>query len=211
MDLPANPFKRAIKAGKPQIGLWLSLSSHYSAEVCAGSGFDWLLLDSEHSPNELDMLLCQLQAIAPYPSHPIVRIPWNDTVTIKRVLDVGAQTLLIPYVSSVEEARAAVAATRIRRRACAAWRHDPRDALRQSQNCEARGSAFVQSNQAGLEARRSRGRRVDGVTTSDLHASFGSPRPNPAVLPKIDDALGPRVRQDADPDADESSRSTTSS
>ena len=112
MDLPANPFKRAIKAGKPQIGLWLSLSSHYSAEVCAGSGFDWLLLDSEHSPNELDMVLCQLQAIAPYPTHPVVRIPWNDTVTIKRVLDIGAQTLLIPYVSSAEEARAAVSATR---------------------------------------------------------------------------------------------------
>jgi 4-hydroxy-2-oxoheptanedioate aldolase len=112
MDLPANAFKRAIQAGQPQIGLWLSLSSHYSAEVCAGSGFDWLLLDSEHSPNELDMLLCQLQAIAPYPSHPIVRIPWNDTVVIKRVLDVGAQSLLIPYVSSVEEARACAASRR---------------------------------------------------------------------------------------------------
>ena len=68
MDLPPNPFKRAIKAGKPQIGLWLSLSSHYSAEVCAGSGYDWLLLDMEHSPNDLESLLSQLQAAAPYPS-----------------------------------------------------------------------------------------------------------------------------------------------
>src|SRR5207344_1553583 len=72
LDLPHNPFKHAIAAGKPQIGLWLSLSNHYSAEACAGAGFDWLLVDTEHSPNELDMVLNQLQAIAPYPSHPIV-------------------------------------------------------------------------------------------------------------------------------------------
>src|SRR5204863_1028150 len=112
MDLPQNPFKRALKAGKTQIGLWSSLSSNYSVEVIAGAGFDWILLDCEHSPNDLESLLAQLQAAAPYPSHPIVRVPWNDTVTIKRVLDVGAQSLLIPYVSTVAEAQSAVAATR---------------------------------------------------------------------------------------------------
>jgi 4-hydroxy-2-oxoheptanedioate aldolase len=112
MELPQNPFKRALKAGKPQIGLWSSLSSNYSVEVIAGAGFDWILLDCEHSPNDLESLLAQLQAAAPYPGHPIVRVPWNDMVNIKRVLDVGAQSLLIPYVSSAEEARSAVSFTR---------------------------------------------------------------------------------------------------
>jgi 4-hydroxy-2-oxoheptanedioate aldolase len=80
--------------------------------VIAGAGFDWILLDCEHSPNDLENLLTQLQAAAPYPSHPVVRVPWNDMVTIKRVLDIGAQSLLIPYVSTAEEARAAVSHTR---------------------------------------------------------------------------------------------------
>jgi 4-hydroxy-2-oxoheptanedioate aldolase len=112
MELPQNFFKRALRDGKPQIGLWSSLASNYSVEVIAGAGFDWILLDCEHSPNDLESLLTQLQAAAAYPSHPIVRVPWNDMVTIKRVLDIGAQSLLIPYVSTVEEARAAVSYTR---------------------------------------------------------------------------------------------------
>jgi 4-hydroxy-2-oxoheptanedioate aldolase len=112
MDLPQNPFKRALKANKAQIGLWSSLSSNYSVEVISGAGFDWILLDCEHSPNDLESVLTQLQAAAPYPTHPVVRVPWNDMVNIKRVLDVGAQSLLIPYVSTAEEAKAAVAHTR---------------------------------------------------------------------------------------------------
>src|SRR5437667_5356197 len=112
MELPVNIFKRELKAGNVQIGLWCSLSNHYATEVVAGAGFDWLLLDTEHSPNELDMVLTQLQATAPYPTTPVVRVPWNDMVNIKRVLDIGAQSLLIPYVCSAEEAKAAVAATR---------------------------------------------------------------------------------------------------
>jgi 4-hydroxy-2-oxoheptanedioate aldolase len=112
MELPTNPFKRALKAARPQIGLWSSLSSNYSVEVIAGAGFDWILLDSEHSPADLENLLRQLQAVAPYPTQPIVRVPWNDMVWIKRVLDIGAQTLLVPYVSTAEEARKAVAYTR---------------------------------------------------------------------------------------------------
>jgi 4-hydroxy-2-oxoheptanedioate aldolase len=112
MDLPQNRFKRALKAGKPQIGLWSTLSSSYTVEVVAGAGFDWLLLDSEHSPVDIENLLTQLQAAAPYASHPIVRIPWNDMVNTKRVLDIGAQSLLIPYVQTAEEARSAVASTR---------------------------------------------------------------------------------------------------
>ena len=112
MDLPVNTFKRALYAGQSQIGLWCTLSSHYSLEVVAGAGFDWLLLDCEHSPNDLESLLTQLQAVAPYRSAPVVRVPWNDMVTIKRVLDIGAQSLLVPYVQNVDEARAAVAAVR---------------------------------------------------------------------------------------------------
>jgi len=112
MDLPRNAFKHALKDGKAQIGLWSSLSSNYSVEVIAGAGFDWILLDLEHSPNDLESLLAQLQAAAPYPTHPVVRVPWNDMVAMKRILDVGAQALLIPYVSTADEARAAVAHTR---------------------------------------------------------------------------------------------------
>lgn len=112
MELPHNRFKEALKAGRPQIGLWSSLSSSYTVEVIAGAGFDWLLLDMEHSPNDLESLIGQLQAAAPYPTHPVVRVPWNDMVAIKRVLDVGAQSLLVPYVSSAQEAAAAVSYTR---------------------------------------------------------------------------------------------------
>ena len=112
MDLPVNQFKRGMKAGKAQIGLWSSLSSHYCVEVIAGSGYDWLLLDTEHSPNDLESVLTQLQAAAPYPTTCIVRPAWNDMVLIKRFLDAGVQTLLIPYIQTAEEAANAVAYTR---------------------------------------------------------------------------------------------------
>jgi len=112
MDLPHNAFKAALKAGKPQTGLWVSLAGAYAAEIVAGSGFDWLLLDTEHSPGGIDSVLAQLQAVAPYAVSPVVRPDTNDTVLIKRYLDIGAQTLLIPYVQTVEEAEAAVAAMR---------------------------------------------------------------------------------------------------
>src|SRR4051812_14608605 len=105
MDLPVNRFKHALAKGELQLGLWCSLAHHYSLEAVAGAGFDWLLLDCEHSPNDLEALLCQLQAVAAYPaSTAIVRVPWNDPVTIKRVLDVGAQTILVPYVQDAAEA-----------------------------------------------------------------------------------------------------------
>ena len=112
MELPVNQFKRGMKAGKPQIGLWSSLSSHYSVEVIAGSGFDWLLLDTEHSPNDLENVVTQLQAASAYPTTAIVRPAWNDMVLIKRFLDAGVQTLLIPYVQTPEEAANAVSYTR---------------------------------------------------------------------------------------------------
>jgi 4-hydroxy-2-oxoheptanedioate aldolase len=107
-----NVFKEALKAGKPQIGLWLGLCSSYSAELLANSGFDWLLIDGEHAPNNVQTVLTQLQAIAPYRSQPVVRPSWNDPVQIKQLLDIGAQTLLVPMVQNADEARLAVKATR---------------------------------------------------------------------------------------------------
>jgi len=112
MELPVNQFKRGMKAGTAQIGLWSSLSSHYSVELIAGSGFDWLLLDTEHSPNDLENVVTQLQAASAYPTTAVVRPSWNDMVLIKRFLDIGVQTLLIPYIQTPQEAADAVAYTR---------------------------------------------------------------------------------------------------
>jgi len=112
VDLPLNTFKRAITSGQLQIGLWSSLASNVSVEVLAGAGFDWLLLDTEHAANDVPMVLSQLQAAAAGTAHPIVRPPWNDAVMIKRFLDVGVQTFLVPYVQNAQEAQQAVAATR---------------------------------------------------------------------------------------------------
>jgi 4-hydroxy-2-oxoheptanedioate aldolase len=112
MEPVRNLFKQRLKAGQSQIGLWCSLANGYAAEVVAGSGFDWLLLDTEHAPGGIDSVLHQMQAAAPYPVSTVVRPDVNDTVLIKRYLDIGAQTLLIPYVQTPDEARAAVAAMR---------------------------------------------------------------------------------------------------
>lgn len=112
MDLPTNEFKRAIREGRPQIGLWSSLCSSLSVEVIASSGFDWLLIDTEHAPNEVPMVHSQLQAMTCGTAAPVVRPAWNDLVMLKRLLDVGAQNFLVPYVQTGDEARAAVAATR---------------------------------------------------------------------------------------------------
>lgn len=112
MTAPANPFKRALAQGHKQIGLWAALADSYVTELLAGTGFDWLLIDGEHAPNDLRSTLAQLQAVAPYPTHPIVRPVRNDSAIIKQLLDIGAQTLLVPMVESAADAHDAVAATR---------------------------------------------------------------------------------------------------
>ena len=112
MELPRNAFKHAIAAGKLQIGLWSSLCSTIAAEIISDSGYDWILLDSEHSPNEIPGLFAQLQAVARGTATPIIRPPWNDAVMAKRALDIGAQALLFPYVQNAEEAKRAVQSTR---------------------------------------------------------------------------------------------------
>jgi 4-hydroxy-2-oxoheptanedioate aldolase len=112
MELPKNRFKQSLLAAQTQLGLWCSLSSAYAAEAVAGAGFDWLLLDTEHSPGGVETTLAQLQAVAAYAVSPIVRPAANDAVLIKKYLDIGAQTLLVPFVQSSHEAQAAVAAMR---------------------------------------------------------------------------------------------------
>ncbi|MHB8493194.1 MAG: aldolase/citrate lyase family protein [Casimicrobiaceae bacterium] len=206
MDLPVNRFKRGLAAGRSQIGLWCSLSSHYAIEAVAGAGFDWLLLDMEHSPNDLESLVAQLQAAAAYPTSSVVRVPWNDKVTIKRVLDIGAQTLLIPYVQNADEARAAVAATRYplagirgvggmtratrfgRIKDYATRAQDELCVLVQVETEEALGHIEAIAAVDG----------VDGIFIgpADLHASMGyvGEVANPKVLPVIDDALR-RIRK----------------
>ena len=206
MELPQNVFKRALKAGKAQIGLWSSLSSNYSVEVIAGAGFDWILLDTEHSPADLENLLTQLQAAAPYPAHPVVRVPWNDMVTMKRVLDIGAQSLLVPYVSTAEEARKAVSYTRYppagvrgvagTTRATRFGRIKDYAGRAHEEICvlvQVETQAALDNIDAicGIDG-------IDGVFIgpADLHASMGYPGEiaNPKVKPLIDDAIR-RIRK----------------
>jgi 4-hydroxy-2-oxoheptanedioate aldolase len=112
MDLAHNAFKAALKAGKPQLGIWSSLVSPVVAEILGQSAFDWVLFDAEHSPVDLAGLYPLLQACAGGKAHAAVRPPWNDMVMVKRVLDMGAQTVLLPFVQTPAEAAAAVASTR---------------------------------------------------------------------------------------------------
>ena len=112
MKIPVNRFKQALRAGTPQIGLWVGLADAGVAELLAGVGFDWLLIDAEHAPNDPRTVLSQLQAIAPYKSQAVVRPVRGEVSLIKQYLDVGAQTLLIPMVETAEQAQLMVAATR---------------------------------------------------------------------------------------------------
>ncbi|HEX5686358.1 MAG TPA: 4-hydroxy-2-oxoheptanedioate aldolase [Ideonella sp.] len=107
-----NTFKAALARRDRRVGLWLSMADAYSAEICATAGFDWLLIDGEHGPNDVLSMLAQLQGVAPYPAHPIVRSVNGDPALIKQLLDIGAQTLLVPMVDTVEQATTLVAATR---------------------------------------------------------------------------------------------------
>lgn len=117
--LAINHFKRALRAGSAQIGLWSTIPSPFVCELIGGAGYDWVLLDTEHSPTDVPLMLNQLQAVAAaqpaqgaLPTHAVVRPAWNDPVLIKRYLDIGAQTLLLPFVQNAREAEAAVQAIR---------------------------------------------------------------------------------------------------
>jgi 4-hydroxy-2-oxoheptanedioate aldolase len=112
MEMPQNALKRALLEGRPQIGLWSAFPTHNTVEVLAGSGFDWLVLDTEHAPTELHVIHSQLQAMTGGTASAVVRPAWNDAVLLKRFLDLGVQNFLVPMVQDAAEARRAVAATR---------------------------------------------------------------------------------------------------
>jgi len=118
MQVPVNPFKRAIHADQLQVGFFSLLSHSISTEVIAGSGFDWIILDTEHGPSDVPIVLQQLHAMRGGTAHAVVRPASNDKVLIKRILDLGVQTLLVPHVDNAEEARAAVAAVRFPHDGC---------------------------------------------------------------------------------------------
>jgi 4-hydroxy-2-oxoheptanedioate aldolase len=201
MEMPINPFKRAIGAGRLQLGLWSGLSNNVTVEVLANSGFDWLLLDTEHSPNELPMVHTQLQAITRGKAHPIVRPPWNDTVVIKRYLDLGVQTLLIPYVQDEHEARAAVAATRyppngVRGYAAAARASDYGRVKDYPKHCEEQLCVLLQVETPQALANIESIAAVDGVDgifigPGDLSASMGyiGQPMHPEVVAAIENAI----------------------
>ncbi|AKR54907.1 2-keto-3-deoxy-L-rhamnonate aldolase [Devosia sp. H5989] len=109
MPAPHNTFKAAIQNGESQIGLWLGMANAYAAEICAGAGFDWVVVDGEHAPNTLPTMAAQLQAIGGK-SHPVVRAPIGETWIIKQLLDIGAQTILVPMVETADQAQQLVRA-----------------------------------------------------------------------------------------------------
>ncbi|XAH23899.1 aldolase/citrate lyase family protein [Xylophilus sp. GW821-FHT01B05] len=199
-----NTFKRALAAGTPQIGIWSTLPSPYVSELIAGSGYDWVLLDTEHTPSDVPLMLQQLQAVDAEPSRrtaAVVRPAWNDPVLIKRYLDIGAQSLLLPFVQNADEARAAVAAIRYAPRGIrgmggsmrasrfgrdAAYVRDAESELCLLVQVETREALERIEEIAGVDG-------IDGVFIgpADLSASMGHPgnAAHPEVRTAIDDAI----------------------
>lgn len=201
-----NPFKHALARGQARIGIWSTLPSPYITELIAGSGFDWVLLDAEHAPSDVPLMLQQLQAVAAEPhhrTHAVVRPPWNDPVLIKRYLDIGAQTLLLPFVQNAAEARAAVAAMRYAPRGIRGMggsmraSHFGRDTA-YIQAAESELCLLVQVETAEALACIEEIAAVDGVDgifigPADLSASMGHPG-NPAH-PEVHAAIADAIRR----------------
>ncbi len=103
MPAPFNTFKAALAAGRAQIGLWLGLANPVTADLCANAGFDWLLIDGEHAPNDIPTILAQAQAIGTR-AHVIVRPPLGEVHRLKQILDLGVQTILVPMIETAEQA-----------------------------------------------------------------------------------------------------------
>jgi 4-hydroxy-2-oxoheptanedioate aldolase len=202
MQTPENRFKAALSQRHLQLGLWLALADPYAAELCANCGYDWLLIDGEHAPNDLRSMLHALQAVAPYVSHPVVRIPKADDALIKQVLDIGATTLLVPMVESADEARQIVRATRYPPQGIrgvgsaiarsARWAQYP-DYLHEANE---RIAVLVQIESAQALAQLDEIARVEGVNgvfigPADLSASMGylGQPAHPEVRSAIDDAI----------------------
>lgn len=201
MTLPINWFKRALKAGQQQIGIWNTIPGPVVAELLAGCGFDWVLLDTEHSLTDLPDLMGMMQAVAPYPLNPVVRPQANDTVLIKRALDLGAQTLLLPYVQTKAEAEAAVRAMRYAPRGIRGvsgmTRASRFGAIKDYvQRAEEELCLIVQVETGEAVDRIEEIAIVDGVDAvfigpSDLAASLGHPgnAGHPEVVAKVEEAI----------------------
>ena len=205
MRTPDDAFEAAIAEPGARLGLWLGLADPYSAELCATAGFDWLLVDGEHGPNDLRSMLSVLQAVAPYPAHPVVRIPTGDATLIKQVLEIGATTLLVPMVETADQARALVAATRYPPRGTRGVGSGLARSSRWSgwpeylHEADERVCLLVQVETASAMARLDEIAAVDGVDgvfvgPSDLAASMGHlGRPgHPDVRAEIERAI-PRI------------------
>ncbi|EEW26346.1 aldolase/citrate lyase family protein [Rhodobacter ferrooxidans] len=201
MTLPINAFKRALAEGRQQIGLWNSIPGPVVAEAIAGCGFDWVVIDTEHALTDVPDTLAMMQAMAPYPVSAVVRPASNDVVLIKRLLDLGAQTLIIPYVQSADEARAAVAAMRYAPRGlrgvAGMTRAGRFGAVQDYANrCEAELCLLVQVETAEALGRIEEIAAVDGVDgmfigPADLAASMGHAgnSGHPEVVAAIRDAI----------------------
>ncbi len=201
MDLPKNHFKARLKAGEQQIGLWNSITGPMVSEALAGTGFDWLVIDTEHSLTDVPDTLAMMQAMAPYPVSPVVRPAANDAVLIKRLLDLGAQTLVVPYVQNAAEAQAAVTAMRYPPRGIRGVAGLTRAGrfgavAGYTARAEEELCLIVQVETAEALAEIEAIAAVDGVDglfigPSDLAASMGHPGApgHPAVVAAIEDAI----------------------
>ena len=201
MDLPKNHFKARLLLGEQQIGLWHSITGSMVSEALAGTGFDWLVIDTEHSLTDVPDTLAMMQAMAPYPVSPVVRPAANDPVLIKRLLDLGVQTLVVPYVQNAAEAQAAVSAMRYPPRGIRGVAGLTRAGrfgavAGYTARAEQELCLIVQVETAEALAQIEAIAAVDGVDglfigPSDLAASMGHPGApgHPAVVAAIEDAI----------------------
>jgi 4-hydroxy-2-oxoheptanedioate aldolase len=210
MDILTNRFKAALNEGHRQIGLWCSLANSISTEVVAGSGFDWLLLDMEHSANDLRDIYAQIQVMTEGTASAVVRVPSDEPITIKRILDTGVQSLMIPNIDDADQACRAVAATRYAPRGIRGFSQAPRAARfgripDYHARCEAEICVVVQ-----IESRRALDNLeeiaavegVDGIFIGpgDLSTSLGylGQQNHPDVVQVVEDAIS-RIRTTGKP------------
>ena len=210
MDILTNRFKAGLNEGHRQIGLWCSLASSISTEVVAGSGFDWLLLDMEHSANDLRDIYAQIQVMTEGTASAVVRVPSDEPITIKRILDTGVQSLMIPNIDDADQACRAVAATRYAPRGIRGFSQAPRAARfgripDYHARCEAEICVVVQ-----IESRRALDNleeiaAVEGVNgifigPGDLSTSLGylGQQNHPDVVQVVEDAIS-RIRTTGKP------------
>lgn len=194
MPAPKNHFKAALKAGKVQFGCWMGLAAHNAAEIVGTAGFDWLVIDNEHSPNDLRSTRDSLMALEASPSHPVVRVPVGETWMIKQMLDAGAQSIIVPMVESVEQAKELVRAVRYPPEGVRGVGYSMTRASKFSQitdygtTADAEICLIVQvENRAGLEA-------LDDILTVDgVDGVFIGPADLSADLGHMGDLMNPKI------------------